>query len=108
MFSYICVTNIYLSFLMLRDRKNRLTVLVEQHPDGYSAHVETVQKILDVLADDWIRPIRLLVLHDSLSHGGNHVIVSIPDLYDRICETKWRRCQLSQIEDLKPKCILSF
>lgn len=67
-----------------------LTVLVEQHPDGDPAHVETIKKILNILADDWVCAVRLLVLHNSLSHGGNDIIVSISDFYYRICETKER------------------
>lgn len=67
--------------------ENRLTVLVEQHPDGYPAHVETIQEILNVLADDWICAISLFVLGKPLSHGGNDIIVPISDLYDGICET---------------------
>lgn len=63
-------------------------MLVEQHPDGYPAHVETIQKILNVLADDWIGAITLFVLPKSLRHGGNNIIVSISDLYYSICETK--------------------
>jgi len=67
-----------------------LTVLVEQHPDGDPAHVETIQKILNILADDGVCAVGLLVLHHSLSHGGNDIIVPISDLYYRVCETKWR------------------
>lgn len=62
-------------------------MLVEQHPDGYPAHVETIQEVLYVLADYRVRPVRLFVLHHSLSHGGDHVVVPVSDLYDRVCET---------------------
>ena len=64
------------------------TVLVQQHPDGYPAHVEAIQKILNVLADDRVGAVRLLVLHDPLSHGGNDIVVAIPDFYNGVCETK--------------------
>lgn len=64
-----------------------LTVLVEQHPDGNPAHVEAIQKILNILADDGICAVRLLVLHNALSHGGNDIIVAISDIYHSICET---------------------
>lgn len=67
--------------------QNRLTVLVEQHPDGYPAHVKTIQEILNVLADNWVCAIGLFVLCKPLSHGGNDIIVPISDLYHRICET---------------------
>lgn len=63
-------------------------MLVEQHPDGYPAHVETIKEILDVLADHRVGAVGLLVLHNSLSHSGNDVIVPVPDFYDRVCETK--------------------
>lgn len=66
-------------------------MLVEQHSDGYPAHVETIQEVLNVLADDRVCAVRLLVLHHPLSHGRDHVVVSVADLYDRICETKSRR-----------------
>lgn len=69
----------------------QLTVLVEQHPDWYPAHVETIQEILNVLADDRVRAVRLLVLHDALSHGGDDIVVSVPDFYHRVCETKQRQ-----------------
>lgn len=65
-------------------------MLVEQHPDGYPAHVETIQEILNILADDWICAISLFVLSKSLGHSGNDIIVPISDLYYRICETKCR------------------
>lgn len=65
-------------------------MLVEQHPDGYPAHIETVQEVLNVLADDRVCAVCLFVLHHSLSHGGNHIVVPVSDLYDRICETKPR------------------
>lgn len=66
-------------------------MLVQQHPDGDPAHVETIQKVLDVLADDGVRAVGLLVLHHSLGHGGNHVVVPIPDPYYCLCETETGR-----------------
>lgn len=75
---------------MCYTEQNLLTVLVEQHPDGYPAHVETIEEILNILADDWVGAVRLLVLHNSLSHGGDDIIVPISDLYYRICETRKR------------------
>ena len=54
-----------------------LTVLVKKHPDGYSAHVESIQEILDVLAHDGVGPISLFVFHHPLGHGGDDVIVSV-------------------------------
>lgn len=66
-------------------------MLVEQHPDGNPAHVETIQEVLNILADHRVCAVRLLVLHHPLGHGGHHVVVPVSDLYDRICETKSRR-----------------
>ena len=54
-------------------------MLVEQHPDGYPTHVETIQEILNILADDRVCAVRLFVFHDSLSHGGDHIIMPVPD-----------------------------
>lgn len=68
--------------------KSQLTVLVEQHSDGYSAHVEAIEEILHVLADHRVGAVGLLVLHNPLSHGGNDVIVSVSDLNDGVCETE--------------------
>lgn len=67
---------------------SRLTVLVEQHSDGDSAHVEAIEEILHVLADHRVGAVGLLVLHHPLSHGGNDVIVSVSDLNDGVCETE--------------------
>lgn len=64
-----------------------LTVLVKQHPDGYSAHVEAIQEILNVLADDGVCAIGLLVLHNPLGHSRDDVIVTVSDLYNSISET---------------------
>lgn len=67
---------------------SQLTVLVEQHSDGYSAHVEAIEEILHILADHRVGAVGLLVLHNPLSHGGNDVIVSVSDLNDGVCETE--------------------
>lgn len=62
-------------------------MLIKQHPDGYPAHIEAIQKILKILADHRVCAVRLFVLHDPLSHGGDDVIVAISDFDHRICET---------------------
>lgn len=68
-----------------------LTVLVEQHTDGDPAHVEPVQEVLYVLANHRVGTVRLLVLHQPLSHCRDDVIVTITDLDHRICETEGGR-----------------
>lgn len=65
-----------------------LTVLVEEHSDGNPAHVEPIQKILHVLAGDGVGTVGLFKLHHTLSHGGHHVIVSVPDLNHSLCEAE--------------------
>lgn len=61
-------------------------MLVEKHPDRYSAHIKAVQKILHVLAGDGVCAIGLFVLHNTLGHGRHDIVVSVTNLYDSICE----------------------
>lgn len=65
-----------------------LTVLVHEHACGDAAHVETVQEVLNVLVGDGVHAERLLVLHHALSHGGHHVVVPVPDVYQSLCKAK--------------------
>lgn len=69
-------------------------MLVEKHPDGYSAHIKAVKKILHVLAGDGVCTIGLFVLHNTLGHGRHNIIMSVTNFYDSICETDTgERCQ---------------
>ena len=61
-----------------------LTVLVDEHTDGYSAHVEAVQEVLDVLVGDWILGEGFFVLYDTLGHGWHHIVVPVPDSHQGI------------------------
>ena len=70
-------------------------MLVQQHPDGDPAHVEAVQEVLDVLADDGVCTVRLLILHQPLGHGGHHVVVSVQDLDDGVSEAEQGRVGLN-------------
>lgn len=71
-------------------------MLVEKHPDGYSAHIKAVQEVLHVLAGDGVCAIGLFVLHNTLGHGRHNIIVSVTDFYDCICEPKTgERCQIN-------------
>lgn len=82
--------------MMGRKRKSkaskRLTVLVYQHADGDAAKVEAVQEVLDVLVGDRVIPISLLILNHALCHGGDHIVVPVPDGDQGICEPgrTWR------------------
>lgn len=66
---------------------NTRTVLVDEHTNGDAAHVEPVKEVLHVLTCDGVLPKRLFVLNHPLCHGGHHVIVSVPDLNQGLCET---------------------
>lgn len=57
-----------------------LTVLVDEHSDRYSAHVEPVQKILNILIGDWILIKNLFVFNHTLGHGGDDIIVPVSDV----------------------------
>lgn len=57
-----------------------LTVLVDKHSYGDAAGVETVQEILDVVVGDGVLLGEgVLVLDHPLSHGGDHLVVAVPD-----------------------------
>ena len=62
-------------------------MLVHEHACGDPAHVEAVQEVLDILVGDGVHAKRILVLHHTLSHGGHHVVVAIPDVYQSLCES---------------------
>lgn len=56
-------------------------MLVDDHADGDAAGVEAVQEVLDVVVGDGVRLLAkgVFVLDDALSHGGNHLVVPVPD-----------------------------
>lgn len=57
-----------------------LTVLVDEHSYGDTAGVETVQEVLDVVVSNGVLVAEgVLVLDHALSHGGNHLVVAVPD-----------------------------
>lgn len=66
----------------------RLTVLVDEHAERDAIGVKAVQEILDVAADERVEAELLLVLDDPLSHGGNHIVVAVADLNQKLQETK--------------------
>lgn len=57
-----------------------LTVLVDEHPYGDATGVKTVQEVLDVVVSNGVLLVEgIFVLDHPLSHGGNHLIVAVPD-----------------------------
>lgn len=56
------------------------TMLVDEHAEGDATGVKAIQEILHVAADVRVKTKLLFVLDHSLGHGGNHIIVSVPDL----------------------------
>lgn len=67
---------------------HRLTVLVDEHAERDTVGVEAVKEILDIAADKRVKAELLLVLDDSLSHGGNYIIVTVTDLNQELQETE--------------------
>lgn len=61
-------------------------MLVHEHAGGDAAHVEAIQEVLDVLIGHRVRAESLLVLHYALGHGGDHVVVTVPDVHQRLSE----------------------
>lgn len=56
-------------------------MLVDEHSDGYPTHVQAIEEVLNILVGDWIFTEGLLVLDDTLSHGGHHIVVPVPDVH---------------------------
>ena len=55
-------------------------MLVDEHADGDAAGVEAVQEVLDVVVRNSILLAEsIFVLNYSLSHGGDHLVVPVPD-----------------------------
>lgn len=55
-------------------------MLIDEHADGDAAGVEAVQEVLDVVVSDGILLAKgILVLNDSLSHCGDHLVVAVPN-----------------------------
>lgn len=69
--------------------KIQLTVLVNKHAERDAVGIEPIQKILDVTANEWIKPKFLLVFNHSLCHCRNHIIVSISDFNQNLQKAVW-------------------
>lgn len=66
----------------------RLTVLIDEHAERNAVGVKAVQEVLDVAADKGVKAKLFFVLYDSLSHGGNHVVVAVTDLNQKLQKAK--------------------
>lgn len=55
-------------------------MLVDEHSEGNAVGVKAVEEVLNVAADEGVKAKPLLIFYDPLSHGGNHIVVSVPDL----------------------------
>lgn len=56
-----------------------LTVLVDEHADRDAAHVEAVQKVLNILVGYWIVGEDLFVFNDTLGHSWHYIVVPVSD-----------------------------
>lgn len=57
-------------------------MLVDEHSYGDAAGVKTVQEVLDVVVSDGVLLAEgVFVLDHTLSHGGNHLVVAVPDCF---------------------------
>lgn len=63
-------------------------MLVDEHAEGDAVGVEAVEEVLDVAAAERVEAELLLVLDNPLSHGGNHVVVTVPDLDQELQKTE--------------------
>lgn len=79
-----------------------LTVLVDEHAEGDAVGVKAVEEVLDVTADERVEAEPLLVLDDSLSHGGNHVIMTVTDLDQELQETIHRKIKTNEHLEILP------
>lgn len=55
-------------------------MLVDEHADGDAAGVKAVQEVLDVVVGHSVLLAEgIFVLNHALSHGGDHLVVAVPD-----------------------------
>lgn len=54
-------------------------MLVDEHADGDAAHVEPVQKVLDILVGHWVLAEGLFVFYDALRHSRHDIVVPVSD-----------------------------
>lgn len=69
-------------------------MLVDEHAERDAVGVKAVKEILDIAADEGVEAKPLLVLYDPLSHGGDHVVVTVAYFDQELQETK--NCKLKK------------
>lgn len=68
---------------------NPLTVLVNEHAERNAVGIKTVQEILDVTANEWIKPELFLVFYHALGHCRNNIVVSVSDINQNMEKAAW-------------------
>lgn len=61
-------------------------MLIDQHPNGNSGHEESVQEVLNVVLGLGVDVVRFFQFQNTLRHRLHDVLVSVPDLYQRLAE----------------------
>lgn len=78
-------------------------MLVDEHADGDAAGVKAVQEVLDVVVGRSVLLAEgIFVLDHSLSHGGDHLVVAVPDDLQNLHKPgekgEWRRISKFRLE----------
>lgn len=55
-----------------------LTMLVDEHTEGDSVGIETIQEVLNVATDEGVKAKLILVLDYPLGHSRDYIIVPVP------------------------------
>lgn len=81
----------------------QLTVLIDEHPDGYSGHVEAIQKVLNAVFSVTVHVVWFLQLQNALRHRFHHVRVPVPDFHQLVAKMLHgarRRVPFLKLQDL--------
>lgn len=65
-------------------------MLVDEHADGDAAGVEAIQEVLDVVVGDGVLLAEgVFVFDHPLGHGGDDLVVSVPDVLEDLHKPGW-------------------
>lgn len=64
-------------------------MLVNKHAERNAVGIKTIQEILDVTANKWIKPELFLVLNHALGHCRNNIVVSVSDVNQNMEKAVW-------------------
>jgi hypothetical protein len=64
-------------------------VLVNKHAERNAVGIKPIQEILNVTANERIKPELFLVLNHALGHCRNNIIVSVSDIYQNVEKAVW-------------------